>query len=604
MLALLARSTLASPLLFIPPYSVLLQRQPRCFQSFHRLSQKASLAPHPSPRLPPINLFLLISLIGPLVGCGQERMPREPEPSVAEATPVMGDTYVDSTIGDASYLNPLLSTDSASSDINGLVFNGLVKYDKNLRIVGDLAESWTVSPDGLVITFHLRQGAAWHDGAPFTAEDVLFTYQRLVDPKVRTPYTSDFELVKSVTVLDTYTVRVTYKEPFSPGLISWGMGIIPKHIFALEPTSRGGRREDFNTHPANRHPIGTGPFRFRSWKTDDRILLSANPAYFEGRPYLDRYLYLIIPDQAVQFLELRNESIDAMTLTPDQFKAYPEFFQRYRKFRYLRPVYTYLGFNLRNPLFQSVTVRRAIAHAIDKQALVQGVLLGFGQPITGPYPPTFWAANPHIRDYAYDPKRAKALLAGEGWMDHDGDGWIDRNGRPFEFTILTNQGNKPRALTAEIIQDQLKHIGMHVHVRILEWATFLHQYVDPGAFDAVLLGWQLSFDPDQYNIWHSSQRKPGRYNFVGYADAEVDRLLEQGRRLFDQQARQQIYRRLHARLAEDEPYIFLYAPDTLSVIHRRIRGPAVAPAGMGWNFREWYVPRAEQKYPTHITYAQ
>ncbi|MBI3291649.1 MAG: peptide-binding protein, partial [Elusimicrobia bacterium] len=476
-----------------------------------------------------------------------------------------------------------------------LVFNGLVKYDKNLQIVGDLAESWTVSPDGLVITFHLRRSVTWHDEVPFTAEDVRFTYERLVDPKVRTPYASDFELVKSLEVLDPYTVRVTYKEPFSPGLISWGMGMIPKHVFASG---------DFNTHPANRRPIGTGPFRFQLWKTDDRILLEANPRYYEGRPYLDRYLYLIIPDQTVQFLELRNEAIDAMTLTPDQFKAYPEFFRRYRKFRYVRPIYTYLGFNLRNPLFQSAAVRRAIAHAIDKQALAQGVLLGFGQPVTGPYPPTSWAFNPNVKEYPYNLETAKTLLASEGWVDHDGDGWVDRNGRPFEFTILTNQGNKSRALTAEMIQDQLKRIGIKVHVRILEWATFLHQYVDPGAFDAVILGWQLSFDPDQYNIWHSSQRKPGRYNFVGYANPEVDRLLEQGRRVFDRAKRQQIYWQLHQRLAEDLPYVFLYAPDTLAVIHRRVRGPEVAPAGLGWNFREWYVPPAEQKYPTHIIYAR
>lgn len=495
--------------------------------------------------------------------------------------------YISSSIGDASYLNPILATDSASGDINGLVYNSLVKYDKNIKLTGDLAQSWSVSQDGLTVTFKLRKGIRWHDGKPFTAEDVKFTYQKLVDPTVKTPYGSDFLLVKEVNILGPYTVQIKYKEPFAPALESWGMGIIPKHIF-----SKG----DFNSNPANRNPIGTGPFRFREWKTDEKIVLDANPDYFEGKPCIARYIYRIIPDQAVQFLELRNESIDEMGLTPDQWKAYPEFFKHYNKFRYPSFAYSYLGFNLSNPMFREKTFRKAIAYAINKDDIINGVLLGMGKAATGPYPPQSWAFNPKIKDYEYNPQKSAELLKELGWQDSDRDGYLDKNGKRLEFTIMTNQGNKIRSLTAEIIQSQLKKACIKVNVRIIEWSAFIHQFIDKRNFEAVILGWTLSRDPDQYSIWHSGQTKEGQYNFVSYKNAELDRLLESGRRTFDQQKREKIYHRIHEILLDDLPYIFLYYPESLPVIHKRFRGPEVAPLGIGWNFYKWWVPKNEQKY--------
>lgn len=498
-----------------------------------------------------------------------------------------GDYYVESSIGDASYLNPILASDSASSDINNLVFNGLVKYDKNINIIGDLADSWNVSGDGKTIIFNLRKNVRWHDGQPFTAEDVQFTYQKLVDPKVKTPYSSDFELVKKFEIINPYKIKITYKEPFSPGLISWGMGIIPKHIF---------QTGDFNTHPSNRKPIGTGSYKFAEWKTDEKIVLEANPDYFEGPPKISKYIYRIIPDQSVQFLELRNETIDSMGLTPDQYNAYKNFFKNYNKFRYPSFGYAYLGYNLLNPLFKEKEIRQAIAHSINKKEIIDGILLGLGVPATGPYPPTSWAYNPVVADYDYNPEKAKKIFQKFGWIDSDKDGWLDKNGKKFEFTIITNQGNKSRAVAAELIQSHLKKVGIKVNIRILEWSTFIHQYIDKKNFDAVILGWSLSRDPDQYPLWHSSQKKEGQYNFVSYENKEVDKLLEEGRRIFPEKKRQKIYRKIHKILAEDQPYTFLYVADALPVIHKRFIGPEVAPLGIGWNFREWYVPKANQKY--------
>jgi peptide/nickel transport system substrate-binding protein len=520
-----------------------------------------------------------------LLNCRSSKKPQSQ--AGADSDGKFGDYYIEASIGDASYLNPVLLSDTASGDICNLVFNGLVKYDKDLKITGDLASSWDISPDGKIITFNLRQNVRWHDGAPFTAADVKFTFEKLTDPNVKTPFSSDYDLVSRFEVLNPYKIRITYKEPFSPGLISWGMGIIPKHIF---------ENGDFNSHPANRKPIGTGPYRFSEWKTDEKIVLEANPDYFEGKPHIAKYIYRIIPDQAVQFLELRNESIDSMGLTPDQYYAYPVFFKNYNKFRYPSFSYVYLGYNLRNPIFEKKQVRQAIAYAINKKEIIGGILRGLGVPATGPYPPTSWAYNPNVKNYDYDPIKATELLKEAGWTDSDSDGWLDKDGKKFEFTIITNQGNKPRALAAELIQSYLKKIGVKVNIRILEWSTFLHQYIDKRNFDAVLLGWNLSRDPDQFSIWHSSQKKEGQYNFISYENKEVDKLLEQGRRIFDERKRQAIYWKLHSILAEDQPYTFLYVSDSLPVIHKRFIGPEVAPAGIGWNFREWYAPKARQKY--------
>jgi peptide/nickel transport system substrate-binding protein len=514
-------------------------------------------------------------------------------PLTAAEGPVDGDAYVDSSIGDASTLNPVLASDSASNDINGLLFNGLVKYDKNVTLVGDLAERWEVKQDGLEIVFHLRRNVRWHDGQPFTADDVLFTYQKLRDPKVHTPFSSDFEDVASVTAPDPYTVRVLYKKKFAPGLSSWGIGMIPKHVFNQPGV-------EFNTHPANRVPIGTGPYKLTAWKTDQYVLLDANLDYFEGPPHIRRYVYRIIPDQAVEFLELRNQTVDTMTLTPDQFKAYDAIFEHHARYRYPAYKYIYFGFNMKDPLFKDVRVRRALAMAIDRQQIVQGIVLGLGQPISGPYPPSSWAYNPNIPPPPFDPAAAKALLAEAGWKA-DAAGQLLKNGQPFKFTLMTNQGNKVRELCAEVIQQQLKRVGIDVSIRVIEWSTFIHEYLDKKNFQAVVMGWQLGRDPDDYSMWHSSQQKEGQYNFCGYENPTVDKLLVEARQTFDQQARKAAYWKIHAEIAKDLPYIFLYCPDELVAIHKRFHGVEIAPLGLGWNFREWWVPASEQKYKTAPT---
>lgn len=533
-------------------------------------------------------LFILLELaLLAAAGCGSPES--EKVYGGPDTGPAYGDLFIDASIGDASTLIPPLASDSASATISSLIYNGLVKYDGNLNLVGDLAESWKISPDGLTITFKLRRGVKWQDGAPFTAQDVLFTYRVMVDPKTPTAYSGNYLQVKKAAAPDDYTFRVTYPQPFAPALESWGLNILPRHLL---------EGKDITKSPLARKPVGTGPYRFVEWKAGEKIVLSYNPDYFEGRVYLNGYIYVIKPDLATMFLELKAGNIDRMGLTPLQYTrqtAYPKFDRMYKKYRYLPFSYIYLGYNLDEPRFKDRRVRQALTLAINKKEIIDGVLMGLGRESYGPYKPGTWYYNPKVPKFSYNPAQAKVLLAEAGWQPGP-DGILAKDGRPFEFTILTNQGNDIRVRTAEIIQRRLQEIGIRVKIRTVEWATFLKQFIEKGRFEAVLLGWNTGPDPDQYDIWSSTKTKPGELNFIHYRNPEVDKLLNEGRHTFDKEKRRQAYFRLQEILAEDQPYTFLFVPDALPAISRRFRGINPAPAGIDYNFTKWYVPKAEQKY--------
>ncbi len=532
--------------------------------------------------------ILLVLFVFLLMSCNQQDVvvPAEGE----AAKPVLGDTFIEASIGEPSNLLPVLSSDSASSAINGLVYSGLVRYDKKLVLEGELAEFWEISEDNLTITFHLRKGVVWHDGAPFTSADVMFTYQMYIDPEVPTSYAEDFLQIAKAEALDDYTFRVTYEQPYAPALESWGTSIHPKHLLT---------GQDVTKSPLSRAPIGTGPFKFIKWDAGEKVVLEANLDYFEGRPYINRIVYRVIPDASTQFLELQSGGLDFMSLTPIQYATQtdtPAFKRNFNKFSYLAFGYTYLGYNLQKPIFQDKKVRQAISYAIDKQELIDGVLLGLGQAATGPYKPDTWVYNAKVKRYDYAPEKARQLLDEAGWVDHDDDGIRDKDGQPFAFTIVTNQGNDLRTKSAEIIQRRLKEVGIEVKIRVVEWATFLKEFIFPGNFDVTILGWTGGPEPDQYNIWHSSKTAPRELNFVKFQNAEVDELLEQGRRTFDQAERKQIYDRFQEILAEEQPYTFLYVGEALPAVAKRFRGIEPAPSGIKHNFIKWYVPASEQKY--------
>ncbi|OGW38444.1 MAG: peptide-binding protein [Nitrospirae bacterium RBG_13_39_12] len=534
--------------------------------------------------------LLLIILV--MFGC-ESRTSKTIQADLKDDTyrPAYGDTLIAGSIGEPSVLIPMLAGDSASHDVAGLIFNGLVKYDTDLSVIGDLAESWDISPDGLVITFHLRKSVKWTDGVEFTADDVMFGYKTIINEKTPTAYQGDYLQVKKAEVIDKYTFRVTYEKPFAPALSSWGnLVVLPKHLLEGKEITK----IDFG-----RNPVGMGPYKLNKWTAGQELILDSNRGYFEARPYIDHYIYRVIPDSATMFLELQAGGIDMMGLTPIQYTKQTDnsfFKNNFQKFRYPVFSYTYLGFNLKHPWFQDKRVRQAIAHAIDKSEIIDVVLFGLGSPATGPYVPNTWPYNPNVKKYEYNPEKSKHLLKEAGWVDTNGDGIIEKDGKNFDFTILTNMGNNLRKNTATIIQWRLKQVGIKVEIRMLEWSTFINEFIDKRRFQAVMLGWSIGIDPDQYDIWHSSKTKEKEFNFISFNNPEVDELLEKGRRTFNIEQRKKAYYRIQEILAYELPYIFLYVPDATPIVHVRFRGIKPSPIGISYNLYQWYVPKKLQRH--------
>ena len=505
------------------------------------------------------------------------------------ATVANGGTLTSATGGEASTLNPVLAGDSASADLCDSIFSGLLRYGPQLTLEGDLAKSWEVEDGGRTIIFHLRPGVKWQDGQPFSSADAKFTVECILDPKVPSPVKSGFDLVASMQTPDPLTLVVRYKKPFAPALEAWGQGLIPEHLL---------KGKDLVHDPFNRAPVGTGPYAFKRWVDKQYVELKANPYYDGGVVHITRQLIRFIPEPATQLLELKTGGVDSMTLQPDQYahETGDEAFNRVaqkRRFPGLSE-YTYLGFNLARKPFSDLRVRRALSMAIDRQELINGVMDGLARPCSGPYSPLMPAYDPSVKPMPYDLSQAARLLDQAGWTLGP-DGKRRKDGKSLRFTIITNKGNVPREKTVLILQQQFAKLGVDARVQVIEWSSFLSNFVDKHDFDCVVMGWQLSLDPDQYSIWHSSQTGPGQFNFIDFKDARCDRLLEEGRTTFDPAKRIAIYRAFHRRIAELQPLAFLYAPDSLSALSRRVQGLMVTKTGYGWYApTRWYIPSSCQ----------
>ena len=518
-------------------------------------------------------LVLIIFLAGCAGKAPQGQKPvRLPHPSQADPNGKL----IFSLLGEVSILNPILSTDTASSAVEGTIFSGLTRINEKLEVIPDLAKSWKVSKDGKIWTFYLRKDVKWHDGHPFTAEDVVFTFNSILNPKVNSVRRSDYIIDGKpieFKALDKYTVQAALPKPFAPFLVRSGMSIIPKHIL---------QGKDINTAAFNRDPIGTGPFMFKEWVTGDHVTVKRNPDYYLGKPKLAEIIYKVIPDANAQLVALEAGEIDSAGIPPKDYKRMKAM-EGINVFEYDALLYTYLGLNLANPKFSDKRVRQALAYATNKDQLVKLIFKGLASPAYAPSAPVSWAYSDDVPKYEYDPEKARELLKEVGAEN-------------LEFTILVNQGNKEREKAAVVLQQQYKKVGVRVNVRVLEWSALLkivNAPTDPKDFDAVIIGWSLGLDPDAYSIWHSSQYPKG-FNFVKYIDPEADRLLVEGRTTMDKNERKWIYARLWKTIAQDQPYIFLWYPKSVVGVSERVGGLAdPGPAGLFLELEKIFVTKAD-----------
>ena len=426
-----------------------------------------------------------------------------------------------------------------------------------------------------VIVFHLRPDVKFHDGHVFDGHDVKFTYDAIMNPRNLSPRVADYEPVKTVEVIDPLTLRITYKRLYSPALGTWGMGILPAHLLnsealrdeavrrGLDPKSFTLRQTEFN-----RHPIGCGAFRFREWKSDQYIVLDRFEDYWEGPPNYGKYTFRIVPDLLTQEMEFYAGTVDSYGVQPHQVARLGKD-PTYQSFSGLSFGYTYIGYNMRREPFKDKRVRKALGMAIDVEKIIEYVLYGQGEKITGPFVKQTDYYNHAIEPLSYDPEGALDLLAEAGWKKGP-DGWLQKDGRRMQFTLITNQGNNLRKAILSVAQDSWRKIGIDVRTDVLEWAVFIQERVNKLDFDALILGWAMGIEPDLYQIWHSSQTGPNQLNFVAFRNEEADDLIIKIRQEYDHEKQVAYCHRLHEIIAAEQPYTFLYVGKWTAILDKRI----------------------------------
>lgn len=460
-------------------------------------------------------------------------------------------TLIVARSSEPEWLNPVAGHQHADSDM--AIFRGLFKYNASNELVTDMARDWQVSVDGKVYTINLRPDIKWHDGHPFTAEDVKFTIEAILHPKSHSSKRKDLSDISKIEILDQFTVRVTLDKPLAsfPGKLR--IGLIPKHVL---------EGKDFNTDEFNSaRPVGTGPFKIKEYRRGEYLVLEANPDYYDGRAILDQVIYKFLPDPNVRLVQLKKGEVDVALLTPKQIAAI-----RPDDDIHLEIVdtadYLVMMFNLRESLFKDMRVRRAIQYATDRKALVQGALMGYGYPAYGPLQFNRVSA-PDIRGYDNELDKARMLLAEAGWKAGT-DGVLVKNGQRLLSPLFVMANDPVRQDLATILAEQLGRVGIEVSIQIRDSSGIKIQQ-----FPSFILGGGQPGDPDDdVYPYFSSKLGEGGSNYSGYRNPEVDRLLEQGRTSMDAEERKGIYQRIQRELTDDPPITILCIGNIFTVFEK------------------------------------
>lgn len=561
--------------------------------------------------------MLVICLI--TVGCQKRSDQDRIEPG--EKTPVPGGTLVVGLIGEPDALNPLTALSKPGRNIISLLFRRLADINEDLASFSpQLARNWEFSLDSSAITFHLRTDVYWHDGARFTARDVVFTYHRQVDPKVvwdGVPFKGN---IKGVEATNDSTAVFLFKKKTPTMLMDAVEGyIVPAHLLQDIPP------HEIRQSPFNRSPVGTGPFRFVSWKSQQSIVLEKSGAYYrEGRPYLDRIIFRIEPDRINLLNQLVSGDIDFMEgVPPRDFSRLAKEWEA--KTTDIRPVsflgkqYEFIGWNLIDPdnyssvmaqagdeqvqmdrlllpnkLFSSQKVRAALTMAMDRDALTQVINQGTARRMDGPVPIIWSSYDPEANTvWPYDPELALKYLNEEGWRDTDGDGILDKDGEPFRFEMATNIGNERREQALTIIQEQLKKIGVEMIPRIVDPGLLFGRMLIPRQFDAALIGWDVALKMDLTPLFHSlSLLMP--FNFVSYRSEQFDRWQEAANESLNPAATREYWDKIAHLLSGELPYTWLYYKMETVGLHSRFHGAIFDRRGAYVNLEDWWIPAEER----------
>lgn len=542
---------------------------------------------------------LLAATTAVLAACGKTAQPPAGTPQQqAPAQPVDGGTLnLSMYSAPKGIFNPVLYEDQYDANVIGLVFNGLLRLNSKLEWEPDLAESYTISPDNKTVTFKLRKDVKWHDGQPFTARDVAFTFKTILHPKYPGVRAGDYmdivgaeeykagkaQDVAGIKVLNDYEISFTTKEPYAPILERLAFPIIPEHVFKDADVAK------LADHPATKQPIGTGPFKFVQYKPDQYVELVRNEQYFRGKPHIEKIIYKIV-NQEVALGQLQSGELDYAPVRPADMQVLQNL-PNVKVYEQPSFGYQYMGVNHRNPILQDKRVRQALMYAINRQAIVDKLLGGHGTIMNSHMPPVSWAYDAsQLNPYPYNPEKAKQLLAEAGWKEKNAEGYLVKDGKVLEFTLKYPSGNKVREQSATLIQDNLKQVGIKVNLEMMEFATLAKQVFDERKADLWLMGWVLSVDPDPAGIFLVTPDNKWA-QVTGWDHPKNKELIEKGVRVLKVEERKPIYVEWAKLVNEELPYIFLYSQNDMVAVSTRVQGLKPDIRGALWNIEElWLAP--------------
>lgn len=530
-----------------------------------------------------VRRFALLVVLAAVVSCGREQdVARQQPRPLDDDRPRDGGTLYRRLDTDVVSLNPVIASSRYDRYVGRYLFTPLVAVDRNLRPAPGLATDWEISADGRLYTFKLNDKATFSDGRPVRASDVVFTMRKIIDPSSEAiQVAGSFEHLdlSRTRAVDDHTVEIAFKQALASQLVRFhDVLIIPEHVY-----SRGKFREDFNIE----NVVGSGPYRLIRRSPNREIVLERREDYWDVKPHIRTVVFKVINDHGTAWNAIKRGEIDETLLTSDTWireQNNPALRQSINFERFYSLNYNYIAWNNRHPLFRDKRVRRALAMCVPVEAIVKDLYHGTARAMTGHFTPDEWAYNPQVPVIRHDPDGARRLLAEAGWADRNADGVLERGGRRFAFDLIIMSGNPVTRQLGQMVQAELKSVGVAMELIQLDGATAIQRLVE-GNFEAMYGGWDLDPDPDPYALFHSSQVPPNGQNFVYYSNPEADRLMEQARTELEQGKRREIYHRLHAILAEDQPYCWVIQASSKWALTKRLRN---VQSSRGFGFFLWH----------------
>lgn len=519
-----------------------------------------------------------------------------------------GDWLVNSFASSLKTITPLVSQDVYASYVQEYVLESLtVRNPETLEWQGLIAKDWSISEDGLVITFNLRDDVVFSDGQPLTSEDVVFTYQFIMNPSIDAARErAYYEKIDSVTASGPYTVTFHFKEPYFNSMsLAGGISILAKHFYAPYLD----QPDQFNLSKGLL--FGSGPYRLqdpKNWSPDAGFTeLLRNDRYWGVIPSFDRMAWKTIENETARLTSYRNGEIDVYNAKAREYQKLlndDAMMERSHNFEYISPTagYSYIGWNQgtdeKPTRFADKRVRQAMTYLLNREAMINDVLLGYAKVAVGPFNPQGIQHNPDLKPRKYNPDKARALLKEAGFEDRDGDGLLeDKEGEPLSFSLMYGQSSETVKEMALYFKDQLARAGVEMELKPTEWSVMLESITQRN-FDAIMLGWSSTIESDVYQMFHSSQIKDRGDNFIGYKNPQLDKVLEQARQSVDEGERIKLWQQVEEMLYEDQPYTFLMRSKSLLFVDKRIKGLQQTRIGLNLSLTpvEVYVPTELQRY--------